>query len=263
MMNTKELEHKVAVVTGGAMGIGRAVCEAYAEAGARVILVDTAEQEAWETADNLRSEGCEVHVEIQDVRDIDAMDALFRKYADLYGHIDLLVTSAGVIYRLPAEKVDEEKYDHTMDVNVKAMFFCCQLAARQMIRQKTGGVIINIASTASFGVEGPTQTAYGMSKLSARYMTECLAAEWADKGIRVNAIAPGYIRTPFNIPFHTEHPDILKNLLGIIPQGTPGYAEDLKGTALFLASEASRRITGATIVVDGGMLCNFPLRNLP
>ena len=166
--------------------------------------------------------------------------------------MDILINNAGIIRRTDAIDFSEKDWDEVMDINLKTVFFLSQAAARQFIKQKTGGKIINIASLLSFqgGIRIPSYTA---SKSGVMGITRLMANEWAKYNINVNAIAPGYMATDNTAPLRAD-PVRSKEILERIPAGRWGMPDDLKGIAVFLASEASNYINGYTIAVDGGWL---------
>ena len=190
-----------------------------------------------------------------DLRDLSKMENLSLLMQDVlrkFGRLDILVNNSGICPREAAINYSETTWDDVMQLNTKTVFFLSQLAARQFLRQGTGGKIINIASMMSY-LGGFNTAAYTASKHAVAGLTKVLASEWGDKGINVNAIAPGWIKTNLSAPLRAD-PQRNESVKARIPQGDWGTPEDFKGVAVLLASPASDYINGVTIPVDGGYL---------
>lgn len=247
-----EIRDKVAIVTGGAGGIGKAIARGFAELGTDVIVADIAGEKARETASEIENEASSTVKAIEtNVCIKEEVKGLIETTVKEFGTIDILVNSAGIIYRPRKEAVNfsEEAWDRVHEVNLKGVFFCCQMAAREMIKKKRGK-IINIASTS--GIRPiKNHVAYCASKAGVIQLTKALALELADYNIQVNAIAPYYVRTPFNEPTLRDE-EKRREILSNIPLGRIGEPSDVVGCCIFLASPASDWITGHTLVVDGG-----------
>jgi 2-dehydro-3-deoxy-D-gluconate 5-dehydrogenase len=187
-----------------------------------------------------------------DLSNTGVIDLIVNSAIGEFGKIDVLINNAGIIRRADAVDFSEKDWDEVMDVNLKSVFFLSQAVARQFIKQKTGGKIINVASMLSFqgGIKVPSYTA---SKSGLMGLTRLLACEWAAHNINVNAIAPGYMETDVTAPLRAD-PVRNKAILERIPAGRWGIPDDLKGVAVFLASDASNYVNGFTIAVDGGWL---------
>lgn len=188
-------------------------------------------------------------------RDLSKMENLSLLMQDVlrkFGRLDILVNNSGICPREAAINYSETTWDDVMQLNTKTVFFLSQLAARQFLRQGTGGKIINIASMMSY-LGGFNTAAYTASKHAVAGLTKVLASEWGDKGINVNAIAPGWIKTNLSAPLRAD-PQRNESVKARIPQGDWGTPEDFKGVAVLLASPASDYINGVTIPVDGGYL---------
>ena len=184
--------------------------------------------------------------------DTKVIEDIVNKTITAFGRIDILINNAGIIRRADAIEFSEKDWDDVISVNLKTVFFLSQAVAKQYIKQGTGGKIISVASMLSFqgGIRVPSYTA---SKSGVMGITRLMANEWAKHNINVNAIAPGYMATD-NTTLLREDPERSKEILGRIPAGRWGMPEDLKGVAVFLASEASQYVNGYTIAVDGGWL---------
>ena len=249
-MNTLfDLSGKVAIVTGGFRGLGQGMAIGLAEAGADLVLVDR--EEASETADRVRSLGRKAITVSVDLMSIAAIPSIIEKAVGAFGKIDILINNAGTIRRTPAIDYSEKDWDEVMALNSKTVFFLSQAVARDMLKRKSGK-IINIASLLSFqgGIIVP---AYAASKGAVAQITKALANEWAQHGINVNAIAPGYMATD-NTKALREDPVRSKAILDRIPAGRWGTPRDLAGVAVFLASSASDYVNGHVLVVDGAWL---------
>jgi len=246
---TFDLSGKVAVVTGGSTGLGKGMTVGLATAGADVLLVDHAACD--ETAKAVRSLGRKAAMVVADLSRMESIREVVDTALQEFGKIDILVNNAGIIRRTPAIDFAEKDWDEVMAINAKTVFFLSQAAARDMMKRKYGK-IINIASLLAFqgGILVPS---YSASKGAVAQVTKALANEWAQHGININAIAPGYMATN-NTKALREDPVRSKGILDRIPAGRWGTPEDLQGVAVFLASPASDYVNGHVLVVDGGWM---------
>jgi 2-dehydro-3-deoxy-D-gluconate 5-dehydrogenase len=249
-MNTFRLDGQKALVTGASKGIGAAIALALAEAGADVACHGNSHAPG-ETADKVRALGRQSLAVQGDLADRNAPNTLVAEVLGKFERIDILVNNAGTIRRAPAVDFSQADWDTVIDVNLNSLFRLCQLAGRGML-ERGRGKIVNIASLLSFQ-GGITVPAYAASKGAVGQLTKALANEWAGKGINVNAIAPGYIRTDNTAALQA---DATRNrqILERIPAGRWGETSDLTGAAVFLASRASDYVNGHLLVVDGGWL---------
>lgn len=246
------LDGKTAVVTGAGRGLGEAMATALAEAGADVAVPDVNHGSAVETAERIAELGVETTAIETDVTDEDDVTAMVKQVTDELGSVDVLVNNAGVAANEPAEEMSKETWDGVIDVNLTGVFLTAKHVGRQML-DTGGGAIINIASMSSFVVNVPQpQVGYNASKAGVVQVTRSLASEWAEHGIRVNAIAPGYMRTELVEEVLAANPDMEETWLEYTPLGRLGRPEDLRGLVVYLASDASRYMTGETVVIDGG-----------
>lgn len=246
------LHGRRALVTGASRGIGRAIAEALAGAGADVAVTARDVSALADTVTAIEALGRKAFAFAQDVRDVAASQAAIEAAADRLGGLDILVNNAGYEEVTPSLEVTEAVWDRVVDTNLKGAFFAAQAAARLMTG---GGSIINLASLTSY-VGVPTATPYGASKSGIVGMTHALATEWAGRGIRVNAIAPGYFRTAMTDVFYRDE-GWQSAMLGKIPLGRFGALDDLAGAVIFLASDASAYLTGQCLPVDGGYLASI------
>jgi 2-deoxy-D-gluconate 3-dehydrogenase len=244
------LKDQVALVTGAAKGLGRAITLGLAEMGARLLLVDIDEEnmaKVCQEAEEKGSPGVVTHVaDMRQVKEIRMLESLVRK---TFRRVDILVTNAGTNVPMSSMKVTEEDWDYLVDLNLKGVFFTCQTIGGLMIKQRHGK-IINLASTMGF-VAIPERTVYCATKGGVVQMTKALALEWAPYGIRVNAIAPTFIKTPMSIPWLKDKA-FKRWVESRIPWGRLGEPPDVVGAVLFLVSDAAEMVTGISLVIDGG-----------
>jgi len=244
------LDGKVAIVTGSARGLGQAIAQGLAEAGADIALVDVLPLE--ESVKKIKELGRKAIPITADLSHLDSIETITSTTVKELGKIDILVNNAGIIRRAPFVEFTEKDWDAVIQINQKALFFLSQAVARIMIQQGHGGKIIHIASMLSYQ-GGILTSSYTASKSAVLGLTRLMANELAPHGINVNAIAPGYMATDNTAPLRAD-PVRSKAILERIPAGRWGEPEDLKGIAVFLASEASNYMHGFTVAVDGGWL---------
>jgi len=246
------LAGKIAVIVGGAGGIGRAIAEAFASVGATVVVADAKEACA-DVAQSIATRGDAASSHRVDVADEASVEDLFQETMRRYQRIDVLVNSAGVAARAPAVDHSLEAWNRVMAINATGVFLCCRAAARRMIATG-GGSIVNIASIMGMSGGGLyPNISYQTSKGAVVNMTRSLALEWAKQRVRVNAIAPTYVRTDFVKPL-IDDPELLARIEAMTPMGRIAEPDDIVGPALFLASQASAMVTGHVLAVDGGFL---------
>lgn len=250
ILDSFNLQGKVALITGCDTGLGQGMAIGLAEAGCDIVGVNIVDPE--DTMAKVAALGRRFLSLTADLTKTGDIPAIIEKSVAEYGHIDILVNNAGIIRREDALEFSEKNWDDVMNINIKTVFFMSQAVARQFIKQGKGGKIINIASMLSFqgGIRVPSYTA---SKSAVMGVTRLLANEWAKHNINVNAIAPGYMATNNTQQLRADE-GRSKEILERIPAGRWGLPDDLKGPAIFLASTASDYINGYTIAVDGGWL---------
>lgn len=244
------LKGKVAIVTGASTGLGQGMAVAMAEAGADIVGVDYVEMP--ETVENIKAIGRRFLGIKANLLGLEPIEGIIKQTVEAFGKLDILVNNAGIIRRCDAIDFTEKDWDDVMNINIKMVFFFSQLAAKQFIKQGTGGKIINVASMLSFqgGIRVPSYTA---SKSGVMGITRALANEWAQYNININAIAPGYMTTNNTAPLRADE-DRSEKILARIPAGRWGTPQDVQGSAVFLASDASDYINGYTLAIDGGWL---------
>jgi len=245
-----DLSGRVAIVTGGSRGLGEEMAEGLAEAGASLMICARREQWLAPTLDSFRGRGFKAEGLVCDVSDPNQVQAVVDKTMATYGKIDILINNAGIAWAAEPETMPLDKWQKVIDTNLTGTFLFSQAAGREMLKRRSG-CIINIASIA--GMVGSVSTShwagYAASKAGIVGLTRELASTWARRGIRVNAIAPGYFHSRLADPAIVHAEPQIKATSPIPRVGEPG---ELKGVAVFLAADASSYITGQTIVVDGG-----------
>jgi NAD(P)-dependent dehydrogenase (short-subunit alcohol dehydrogenase family) len=252
-----DLTGQVALVSGGASGIGHAIAAALVERGGKVLVgsrdkakVASAVRELTALARDIGEDASVAGVTL-DVTRAESVDRAVRKAVDLYGRLDILVNSAGVILRKPTAEISPSEFNRLYDTHVTGTLRCCQAAGR-IFREQHCGSIINLASISSF-VDLIEVAAYASAKNAVLGLTRSLANEWAKYGIRTNAIAPGFVPTDINRKM-IENTDRGRRILEHTPMGRFGTAQEIAGAAVFLASPAASFVNGHTLVVDGGYL---------
>jgi NAD(P)-dependent dehydrogenase (short-subunit alcohol dehydrogenase family) len=254
-MNVREmfdLKGKVAIVTGGGRGIGLKMAEGLAEVGANIVLCSRKLENCQKAAQDLAKLGVKTLAMACDVRSSAEIQGVVDKTLKEFGRLDILVNNSGVTRGGAVEEYSLEGWEKVMGTNMTGAFLFSQMAGRVMIRQKSGS-IINIASVMGvIGIqEGADAIAYSASKGALITFTKDLAAKWAKHNIRVNAIAPGWFPTDMTKWVFEHHS---KKILSFVPMGRFGEPEELKGAVVYLASDASRYVTGIVLPVDGGQL---------
>lgn len=251
VLDSFRLDGKTAIVTGGGRGLGAQIAETYAEVGANVVVCSRNLEACKEMSEKLKKMGVESHAFVCDVTNVEDVKRIVEETKKHFGSIDILVNNSGATWGAPVEEMPKEAWDKVMNVNVTGTFLMSQEVGKIMIEQKSGK-IINITSTAGFGGTPTFMQAigYNTSKGAVMTFTKDLAVKWGQHNINVNAIAPGFIPTKMSrglIEYGEEQ------ILASTPLGRLGNNSDLKGAALFLASQASDYVTGDILTVDGGM----------
>jgi NAD(P)-dependent dehydrogenase (short-subunit alcohol dehydrogenase family) len=253
MKNLFDLTGKVAVVVGGSKGLGKGMAKGLADAGATVVIASRGLEALESAAKELTEETGSSVVGIPlDVTSVAAIEKFVRTVVERFGHIDVLINSAGINIRKPALEYTEEDWDTVTDTQQKYVFFLNQAVGKQMVEKGIKGRIINVGSISSM-VGLKNMIAYCSSKGAITQMTKALANEWAPYGITVNAICPGYCFTEMTRPL-LSNPEVMAKYKEKIPMGRLGEAEDMASTVVYLACDASSYVTGQNIYVDGGWL---------
>lgn len=243
------LKNQRALITGAAQGIGRRIALTFANAGADLVLFDLDLNGLESLSKEVRELGREIDTFIVDVSSLEEVEKAMKTVLDKHGKIDILVNNAGITRDNLLLRMNEEEWDKVLMVNLKGVFNCCKALAKSMLKERKG-TIINIASIIAL-IGNAGQVNYAASKAGIIGLTKSLAKEFAPRGIRVNAIAPGYIKTKMTEALPSE---IKEKMLNRIPLARMGEPQDVANVALFLASNLSSYITGQVIIVDGGMI---------
>ncbi len=250
-----DLSGRVAAVTGGGRAIGLACSQALAEAGAKVVIADIDPAVAAEGQAELAKLGLEADTIPLDVTDPDQVTAVAAEIVARHGAVDILVNNAGIARSgVPAEQVADEHWRNVIDVNLNGVFWCCRAFGGHMLTAGKGAVV-NIGSMSGFIVNKPQeQSFYNASKAAVHHLTRSLAAEWGERGVRVNAVAPTYIETPLT-KFGMDDPDMYPVWLENTPMRRVGQTDEIASVVLFLASDAASLMTGSIVLADGGYCC--------
>jgi len=251
ILDKMKLDGKVGIVTGASKGLGKAMTLGLAEAGADLAIVSRGMPELLEVASEVEKLGRKVLPISADISNLKQANEMVEKVMNEFGRIDILVNNAGTTIRMNVEDFTEDAWDQVLALNLKGAFFCAQAVGKVMIKQEHGK-IINTASLLS-AIGGPKAVAYAAAKGGISQITKCMAIEWAKYNINVNAIAPGYFRTPLTQPLQDD-PVRSSQIVSRIPMQRWGEPDDLKGIVVFLASEASDYVTGQVMFVDGGWM---------
>ncbi|HEY0121322.1 MAG TPA: SDR family oxidoreductase [Rhizobium sp.] len=249
------LTRQVAVVTGGARNIGLACATAFGEAGARIVITDIDDSAGNAAVAQLRATGFEASFEHMDVCNSKEVNSVADKIQQQFGSIDILVANAGICFNTPGEEISDEEWARVVDINFNGVFYCDRAFGRHMLNNPAGGRIINIGSISGQIAPKPQpQCHYNATKAAVHMLTKSLAAEWAQRGVRVNAIAPTYVETDIT-KRGMANPEWFKTWMDMTPLGRMGQPSEIASVALFLASDLSSLITGAVVVADGGYTC--------
>ena len=249
VLDAFDLTGKTAVVTGGNTGLGQAFATALTEAGASVALAARTRERSEAVAKDLADAGAEAIAVDLDVTDRERVGGMLEEVTERLGPVDILVNNAGVCYHRPAAEVPLEEWTDTFDVNVHGLWHCAQIVGGQMI-ERGGGVIVNVGSISAMIVNRPQwQPAYNASKAAVHQLTKSLAAEWAPHNVRVNALAPGYVKTAMA---PVDEPQFRRHWIEDAAMQRYAMPEELGPSLVYLASDASSFMTGSVLVVDGG-----------
>ena len=250
-----KLPGRVALVTGGASGIGYCIVEALAEAGAIVTIADLKQGDIDAAVAKLAGKGHAVEGVVMNVTDAARVTEVADDLVRRHGRVDILVNNAGIARsEIPAEEMEDERWLNVLDVNLNGSFWCARAFGRHMLAAGSGS-IVNVGSMSGFIVNRPQgQSHYNASKAAVHHLTKSLAAEWAPRGVRVNAVAPTYIATPINA-FADRESEMYRRWIDGTPMGRLGEPEEVASVVLFLASDAASLMTGSIVVVDGGYTC--------
>lgn len=251
MNNPMDLSGKTALVTGAGQGIGLSIAKTLAAAGADIAVADFNAETGGRAAAEIQGMGRKAQFIQVDVRDSGSVQNMVAATIAGFGQVDILVNNAGIVKNTPAEDVSDEEWLNIINVNLNGVFWCCRAAGQHMLARKSGS-IINIASMSGIIANKPQpQTAYNVSKAGVIMITKSLAGEWADRGVRVNSVSPGYIGTELT-KLGLSKKEWSETWLAMTPMGHIGEPVDVANAVWYLASEASKFATGSNLVVDGG-----------
>lgn len=249
-----DLSGRLAVITGAGRGIGLAVAEALGEAGARLAITDINDARVQQAATQLRDKGYQVDSYVLDVTKPRQVEQVSEEMVARYGRVDILVNNAGISICEPAETMKDDDWLKVIDVNLNGVFWCCRTFGKAMLEAGSGAVV-NIGSMSGYIVNRPQeQSQYNASKAAVHHLTRSLAAEWAGRGVRVNAVAPTYIATEMT-SYVNEDPEMHRHWIGGTPMQRLGRPDEVASVVLFLASEAASLMTGSIVLADGGYVC--------
>lgn len=251
MNNPFDLSGKIALVTGAGGGIGSSIAITLANAGADVAIADSNSANAERTAFEVKATGRRAVALTVDVREPDSVATMVDDATEQLGEIDILVNGAGIAFNKPSEDLTPEEWLRVIDVNLNGVFWCSQAAGRRMLARRNG-VIVNIASMSGVIANKPQpQSHYNASKAGVIMLTQSLAAEWADRNVRVNAVSPGYIGTEMTM-LGMNTPEWKKTWLEMTPMARVGKPVEIANAVWYLASDAASFATGSNLIVDGG-----------
>ena len=251
LRNIFDLSGKVAVVTGGSGGAGKAISVALAAYGADVVVTARTLSALEETAAEVKKTGKKALAVSCDVADQASVEDMVKRSMEQFGKIDILVTTAGIAARAPAEEMPIADWEKVMDINVKGTFLCCQAAGKEMIKAGQGGKIVTVGSIRGLQGHPAGYSGYGTSKGAVHMLTKQLATEWAKFKIHVNCIAPCIFWTPLTEPILKDEA-MYKIFMQRIPLGRAAEPEDLVGAVIYLCTDASSMVTGHILYIDGG-----------
>lgn len=248
-----KLDGKVAIVTGGAMGLGKAMATALAQAGANIVIADINEAIADNTAKEIsETENVEAIALKVDVTNPDAVNQMVEEVTNQFNKIDILVNNAGMTINAKAEEMSFEDWNKVINLNLNGIFLVAQSVGRVMIKQGYGSIINTSSMSGLIANKPQEQCSYNASKAGVIMLTKSLAMEWSKYNVKVNTIAPGYMKTELTKPFFDQGGAMIEDWMGFTPMGRPGTPNELGGIVVYLASDASSFAQGSIFTIDGG-----------
>lgn len=244
------VENKVVCISGSSRGLGKALAKGFAERGAKVIISSWDSEELANTKQEFETEGLSTESVLLDVQNQADCQRFVLNALEIHGKLDVMICNAGTDIIKPAEQYEENEWDKILDINLRGYYFCAQFAAQQMLKVGSGSIIMTSSIAGNTGIPGLAP--YAASKGGINQLVRTMGVEWAQRGVRVNAVAPGYIENIMaNVEFDENDP-YQKRVITFTPMGRRGAVNEFLGAYLFLASEASSYITGEILYVDGG-----------
>lgn len=244
------VENKVVCISGSSRGLGKAIAQGFAERGAKVLISSWDREELAHTTQEFAAQGLIVESVVLDVRNQADCQRFVAKALERYGTLDVMICNAGTDTIKPAEQYEEQEWDKILDINLRGYYFCAQFAAQHMLGVGRGSIIMTSSIAGSAGIPGLVP--YAASKGGINQLVRTMGVEWAQRGVRVNGVAPGYIENIMaDVKFDPDDP-YQKRVVTFTPMGRRGTVDEFLGAYLFLASEASSYITGEILYVDGG-----------
>jgi NAD(P)-dependent dehydrogenase (short-subunit alcohol dehydrogenase family) len=244
------VENKVVCISGSSRGLGKAIAQGFAQRSARVVISSWNEEELISTKQEFESQGVAVDTVVVDVSNRSHCQHLVSTTLQLHGTLDVMICNAGIDIIKPAEQYEEDEWDKILDINLRGYYYCAQFAARHLLDVGKGSIIMTSSIAGNIGIPGLTP--YAASKGGINQLVRTMAVEWAKRGVRVNAVAPGYIENIMtDIKFDENNP-YQQRVVTFTPMGRRGSIHEFLGAYIFLASEASSYITGEILYVDGG-----------
>jgi NAD(P)-dependent dehydrogenase (short-subunit alcohol dehydrogenase family) len=244
------VKDKVVCISGSSRGLGKAIARGFAEQGAKVLISSWDSKELANTKQEFETQGLSVESMVLDVRNQADCQCFVAKALEIYGTLDVMICNAGTDIIKPAEQYEEAEWDQILDINLRGYYFCAQFAAQHMLSVGRGSIIMTSSIAGSSGIPGLVP--YAASKGGINQLVRTMGVEWAQRGIRVNAVAPGYIENIMaEVKFDADDP-YQQRVVTFTPMGRRGTVDEFLGAYLFLASEASSYITGEILYVDGG-----------
>jgi len=237
-------------IAGASRGLGKGVAKAFAERGANVVISSWDKAELEETREEFAAEDLDIQTIVADVTNRTDCIHLIEKTINLFGRLDTLICNAGTDIIKPAEQYEEDEWDKVLNTNLRGYYYCAQFAAKEMLKEKKGCIIMTSSIAGELGIPGLTP--YAASKGGINQLVRTMAVEWAKEGIRVNAIAPGYIENTMKDVSFDENDPYQKRVITFTPMGRRGSIDEFIGAYIFLASPSASYITGEVLYVDGG-----------
>ncbi len=252
MGNPFDLTGRNAIVTGAGQGIGRVIANTLAAAGANIAIAELNAENGETVAEEIRSKGCDAISIVTDVTQSSQVDAMTQQAAEHFGHIDILVNNAGVVHHQAAEDVADDDWLRVINVNLNGVYWCCRSVGKHMLERGAGSIVSIASMSGTISNTPQPQASYNASKAAVIHLTKSLAGEWAERGVRVNCVSPGYIGTPMALDAIERVPEWNATWMAMTPMKRLGTPEEVANAVWYLASDASSFCTGTDLIMDGG-----------